>query len=163
MLAEVRRGEVTLHQALIGIGGRIVHKGVDLFRRWRQTEQVELQSANERGAIRFRRRFESFFPQPIQNEAIDRIAHPGRRDSRHRRPRQRMEGPMVLRLRTAPIDIANSRAPAAIEQVRAFMASLGLGRGYHFLCNRGNRGGSRRALSSYRFAASRIDDKCRDL
>ena len=63
-LAVVRRREQPVDQLLVGVGVAVRDERVDLLRRRRQADQVEVQPADQRAAIRLRRRRQSPLLKP---------------------------------------------------------------------------------------------------
>ena len=75
-LAKPRTRQHPIHQPLIRVRLIILQKGRDIpHARW-QTEQVEVETANQGGPIRFRRRPQTMLLQRLQNEPVNRISRP---------------------------------------------------------------------------------------
>ena len=64
------------------------------LRRWRQTDQIKVQAACKRSAIRFGRRRKAAFAQLCANEFVHWIANPPVALAGHRRMSRRFESPM---------------------------------------------------------------------
>ena len=77
MLAIVGRGQVAVHHALVGGGGGVLEKGLDLGGLGRQAGGVERDAADQGAAIFGRRGREALLFELRQNETVDGIAHPG--------------------------------------------------------------------------------------
>src|SRR5262249_16871676 len=75
--AVARRGEQTVHEAVIGVSGAVVDEGVHLIGRRRQAGGVEGDAADERDAVRVGGGGEAVRLEFRQDESIDRVAHPG--------------------------------------------------------------------------------------
>ncbi len=76
-LAVVGRGEQAVDQRLVSRGTFIFDEPLDLVRRRQQSDQVEIDAANQRRSIGRGRRRQSFGFQPRQNELVDRVTDPG--------------------------------------------------------------------------------------
>src|SRR5206468_2349615 len=76
-LAVGRRSEIAIDEDLEGARPRIVDERLDLFRRRRQTAEVELDATQQRPAIGLRIRRQSRRLEPSEDERVD-----GRRDPR---------------------------------------------------------------------------------
>ena len=70
-LAETRRRQQTIHDALVGIGGGVGEKGIQLFQRRRQAREIKGHAAQPRSAIRFGRGRELFLFQPREDESVN--------------------------------------------------------------------------------------------
>src|SRR5262249_46343271 len=67
----------TIHGALVSLWRMIRQEGVRFGNGWRQTRQVQRDTAQESGLAGFRRRTQTFAFQAGQDEGIDRIGPPG--------------------------------------------------------------------------------------
>ena len=94
-LAVVRAGQQPIDELVVGVGRRIGDERLDLLRRRRQADQVEVRAANQLAAIGGRVRRNALRFQPRQDEAIDRRAAPGfvLATVRQSGPCQRLERP----------------------------------------------------------------------
>ena len=72
------RGRVQqpVHYPLIRVGRSVVDKTGGLPFRWRQSGQVERYPADERGAVRFGRRFQSISLQLVEKKRVDLVFNP---------------------------------------------------------------------------------------
>ncbi len=77
-LAEVRRVEQVIDECLIpaGVCVGLLRPLLQFFRLWRQADQIEMQSPDERLPFRRRRRYDVFFLQTMQHKSIDVVANP---------------------------------------------------------------------------------------
>ena len=115
-LAVMRRRQEAIHQLLIGVRPLVGDEGVHLFRRRRQTEQVETEPADQHSSVGLRRRGDPLLFQPGEDEAVDGIAHPGFVfDGRLGGADDRLERPVL-----APGDdlVGGGGAPASIHALR---------------------------------------------
>ena len=71
-----RRGEQTIHQALVSVRRAIINKRLHLGASRGQTRQIQAQTANQGTSISLRRRVQAFFLKPLQDEVVDSIARP---------------------------------------------------------------------------------------
>ena len=86
----MRRGEQPIDQPLVSLRRLVVQEIVDLLRRRRQAEQIEIQPPHQRDPLGLAARRKSGRFQPRQHEAIDRVARPrGCRGFRNLRLRHR--------------------------------------------------------------------------
>ena len=72
----VRTGEQPIDHPLVGVGGGVGHKAVDLGGLGRQAGEVEGHPPRERGPIGFGKRGEPLCGQPRIDEGVDRMAGP---------------------------------------------------------------------------------------
>ncbi len=92
-----RRAEQPVDESLVCVGRLVAYKRVDLFRRRRNTRQVERDPANQRRAVGFGRRRQAFFVEPRQHKSVDGIRPPSRpRNFGQRRLFRRDERPVPL-------------------------------------------------------------------
>ena len=70
------RSEEFVHDALVGIATTILHEGIDLLLRWRQSDEIEIDPPQPAHAIRLRRRLEPLLVQARENNAIDVVPCP---------------------------------------------------------------------------------------
>ncbi len=75
-LAVMRRSQQAIHKAVICIRTAVGEKGVDLRGRGRQSDQVQAQAADQRGAIGFGRGRQVFLIEAREHEPVDGIARP---------------------------------------------------------------------------------------
>ena len=76
-LAVVRRREQPVDQLLVRVRGRVVDEGLDLVRRRRQADQVEVQPADQRAPVGLRRRRQSPVTRQLrEDEVVDRGCAP---------------------------------------------------------------------------------------
>ena len=67
----LRRGQEFVDQALIGVSAGVGDERLHLFRRRRQTDQVETDAPDQRGPVRFRRRHQILLFQLRVNQHIE--------------------------------------------------------------------------------------------
>ncbi len=77
-LAEMRRGEQTVHDLGIRLGRRIAEEPVNLFGRGRQAGQVEVDTSQERDRLGVTDRLQALLLQASEKERIDRAPGPVR-------------------------------------------------------------------------------------
>ena len=77
-LAISRPGQQVVYQLLIGVGTRVVRKGLNFLRRRRQPQQIERNAANQRRPLGRLRRKQTVALEPRKYEMIDRVARPYR-------------------------------------------------------------------------------------
>jgi len=75
-LAEMRRCQQLIDQPLVRTRGCVREKGIDVRRRGRKADQVQVRAADKRHAIRIGRKRQTLFFEPRQNELIDRRTGP---------------------------------------------------------------------------------------
>ena len=68
------RGEELVHELFVGVGARILHEGVGLFRRGRKTDQIKIQPAAKREPVRFVGGKQFFLLHPLQHKGVDGVA-----------------------------------------------------------------------------------------
>ncbi len=94
--AVTRAGQKPIDHRLVGRGGRVGQKGIQLLRGGRQPGQVERHAPQQHRPVRRGRSGQAAGCQPGANERIDRV---GRRSGpagrRHGRPDQRTQRPML--------------------------------------------------------------------
>ncbi len=93
-LAVVRRRQQRVDQPLPRVGTRVGDEGVDLGRRRRQAEQVEIGAADQRAAIGARRRREPPAGACLLEEAVDGVVE-AVTGHRERRLHRRLERPVA--------------------------------------------------------------------
>ena len=102
MFAVVRRGEVAVHHALVGVGRSVLEEGLDLGGLGRQAGGVERDAADQGAAIFGGRGREALLFELRQDETVDRIADPrGVLDGGRLGLDGRLEGPVFLPRRAA--------------------------------------------------------------
>ena len=78
-------GQQSIHKPPVGVGPRVVDERFHFLRRGRHTPKVQRGPANQRAAVRFRRRAQPVLLQPGQHVMVPRLAgptgafHPGAR------------------------------------------------------------------------------------
>ena len=98
-LAEMRRREEPIDQALVRARRAIVHKGVDLPRRRRQADEIVGQTADQRHAVGIGTRPDALGLLPRADEAVEVAARPrGVGDRRHGGRGHGLIGPMFTAL-----------------------------------------------------------------
>ena len=91
------RLEQPIDHALVGAGIGVPLEGADLFGRWRQTDQVEREPADEGWPVGLGRWGNRLRFETAQNERVDRVADPARvPDGGHARTFRRNIGPVGL-------------------------------------------------------------------
>src|ERR1051325_4574692 len=74
----MRRCEQPLDLLFVSDWALVRKKRVHFLDRWREADEIEAQSAQQRDLIRLRRRLKFFFLQPLANKRIYRISNPSR-------------------------------------------------------------------------------------
>ena len=94
--AVVRRFQELVDGPLVGVGRVVGEKRIHRLRRRREADEIEARASQQRGPIRFRRRFDVLLLQFRQDEGVDRIANPTLvLDLGQRRPGDGLERPMA--------------------------------------------------------------------
>src|SRR5262249_38765586 len=96
-LAVVRRRQQSIDETLVGGGGMVVREGVHLFRRRRQTEQVEVKAADERASGRLFDRDKPVLLPGGREESVDGSAEVPGGYARHRRAADGPKRPVFRR------------------------------------------------------------------
>ena len=72
-LAILLGGQQVIDEVVIGTGRLVIHKRICLRRGWRQADEIEINAAHERVAIRLRRGLQAFPFQTLLDEGINRM------------------------------------------------------------------------------------------
>ena len=72
--SEMRIVKHAIQQLLVSITAFVGYEFVDVFRRGRQSQQIEVDSANQCVPIRRRRWFNAFLPKSFDNEMVNRVS-----------------------------------------------------------------------------------------
>ena len=98
-LAKLGRGEQAIDDFGERVRGLVLHERVDLLRRRRQADEIEVDPAQQRQLVRVANRFQAFGLQACENELVDVASRPARvLDDGRRGLLHRLEGPPFLRL-----------------------------------------------------------------
>ena len=75
-LSLARRVEQLCDPSFIGIGRRVEQEAFRLFRRWWETNEIEISPSDQRLPVGARSRLQAFFFQPGQNKGVNRSLNP---------------------------------------------------------------------------------------
>ena len=119
-LAVLRPGQQAVEQGFVSTRRCVGHERLDLLRRRRQTDQVEIRPADQRPLVGRRVRLQPLFFQLRQHERVDRVGHPiPVLHVRHRGPTDRLKRPPRLvgggdaaRVQVGGAGVTTARGPA---------------------------------------------------